>query len=354
MPVAEPTFPRFVVSFVALTIVASMTCSLANAQLPTGWRAHDKSRPLPTVIDAGPETAPANVPSDAIVLFDGTDMSKWRNAQGGEAGWKVVDGAMESVKNSGYVYTKQEFGDMQLHIEWASPASVKGNGQGRGNSGVFLMGEFEVQVLDSFENTTYSDGQAGAIYGQYPPLVNASRRPGQWQSYDIIFHTPRVDEEGNQTKPATITVLHNGVLIQDHSIAFGPTSWIQRKEPSGKVKGSLGLQDHGNPVRFRNIWVRPIGGAQPEPPTYPAAVEMAAEDLEKYVGKFGNAKFELVDGVLKVRQLGTYQELVPQGDHVFGMLLSAGKIKFEVKDGVAKSVKIQVDAAGERTLEREE
>ena len=222
-----------------------------------------QSTPLtePAIIDPGPVGGP---PSDAIVLFDGKDLSRWNNVKGGEAKWLVKDGVMTVVPHSGSIATKQEFGDVQLHLEWATPAEVVGEGQGRGNSGVFLMGQYEVQILDSFNNKTYFDGQAGAIYKQYAPLVNASRAPGQWQTYDIVFHAPAFDAQGNVTKRARVTVLHNGVLVQDNVEILGSTSLkggAQHDNPEYKPhppKAPLVLQDHNNPVRFRNIWVRPL------------------------------------------------------------------------------------------------
>ena len=215
----------------------------------------------PAIIDPGPIGGP---PSDAIVLFDGKELSGWNSVKGGEAKWLVKDGAMTVVPRSGSIATKQEFGDVQLHLEWATPAEVVSEGQGRGNSGVYLMGRYEVQILDSFNNKTYFGGQAGAIYKQYAPLVNASRAPGQWQTYDIIFHAPAFDEQGNVTKRGRITVLHNGVLIQNSAELMGSTSLkggAQYDKPEYKPhppKAPLVLQDHNNPVSFRNIWVRPL------------------------------------------------------------------------------------------------
>jgi hypothetical protein len=207
---------------------------------------------------------PGSAPSDAVVLFDGTEktLDNWTDTKGRKSKWGFVDGALESVKDAGLIRSKQEFGSCQLHIEFATPKTVKGTGQGRGNSGVFLMGEYEIQILDSYNNTTYPDGQAGAIYGRSKPLVNASLPPGQWQSYDIIFHRPIFDSKGDVVKKATFTVLHNGVLIQDHYKVTGGTSWrgphsISEYKPHGD-KGPIIMQDHGNPVRFRNIWVRPL------------------------------------------------------------------------------------------------
>ncbi len=221
------------------------------------WAVHDESRPVPPVVTPG--RTDSDPPSDAIVLFDGTDLSAWKSLKdGGAAKWKVQDGYMEVAPKAGDIETRQAFGSCQLHIEWQSPGRVEGNSQGRGNSGVFLMSKYEIQVLDSYDNVTYADGQAAAVYGQKPPLVNACRQPGQWQSYDIIFHAPVFDGD-KVSKPATVTVLHNGVLVQDHWEIEGTTFHKTRAhyEPHPD-KLPIKLQDHGNPTRFRNIWIRPL------------------------------------------------------------------------------------------------
>ena len=212
----------------------------------------------PTVVTPGQTNS--NPPSDAIVLFDGKDMLKWRSLKdGGEAKWQVKDGYVQVVPGTGDIATKQEFGDCQLHIEWATPAEVKGEGQGRGNSGIFLMERYEVQVLDSYQNKTYYHGQAGAIYKQYAPLVNASRKPGEWQTYDIIFKAPKFDEQGKVTERARITVLHNGVLIQNNVEIYGNTYHDRPALYTAHgPKASLKLQDHGDLVRYRNIWIRQL------------------------------------------------------------------------------------------------
>ncbi len=207
----------------------------------------------PRVVDPGPGGGAP--PSDAVVLFDGTGLSGWESVRGGEAGWKVEDGAMV-VNRSGNIRTRESFGDCQLHIEWATPAEAKGQGQGRGNSGVYLQGRYEIQVLDSWNNKTYPSGQAGAFYGNNPPLVNASRGPGQWQSYDIVFVAPRPQEDGT-VLPGSFTVFHNGVLIQ-HNVPISGRKTTAATYSGAAAKGPLVLQDHGNPVRFRNIWLRPL------------------------------------------------------------------------------------------------
>jgi hypothetical protein len=192
------------------------------------------------------------------VLFDGTDLSKWKGNKGQDCPWKIEDGAMVIVPKMGEISTKDEFGDCQLHIEFASPTVVKGAGQGRGNSGVFLMGRYEFQVLDCYDNPTYPDGQAASVYGNFPPLVNASLPPGHWQTYDIIFTAPRFEGE-NVVSPAYVTAFHNGVLVQNHTPFLGPSGHKNRpKYKAHGLTGPIKLQDHGNPVRFRNIWIRPI------------------------------------------------------------------------------------------------
>lgn len=212
------------------------------------FAADKKDEAEPKVIDPG---AP---PSDAVVLFDGKDLSRWRGEKG-EAKWKLLDGVVE-VNGTGSIMTKEEFGDCQLHIEWAAPTEVKGNGQERGNSGVYFQGRYEIQVLDSYNNKTYSNGQAGAFYGHNAPLVNASRKPGEWQIYDIVFHAPKRKENG-EVEQGSFTVFHNGVLIQDH-IAIKGDATTAAKFSGVTPKGPLVLQDHGNPVRYRNIWIRPL------------------------------------------------------------------------------------------------
>ena len=206
----------------------------------------------PRVIEPGPP------PSDAIVLFNGKDLSQWKGEGNGPAKWEVQDG-VATVNGTGSISTKQEFGDCQLHVEWATPEKVEGEGQGRGNSGIILQGRYEVQVLDSYINKTYYHGQAGSVYKQYAPLVNACRKPGEWQTYDIIFHAPRFDADGKLEKPATVTVLQNGVLVQDHVEIKGSTGPAGApKYRAHPLKQSLVLQDHHNPVRFRNIWIREL------------------------------------------------------------------------------------------------
>jgi hypothetical protein len=213
---------------------------------------------VPVII---PGETPSDAPSDAIVLFDGQDLAgEWTNQKGGEPGWEVADGIVTVTKGAGIIKTKRVFEDVQLHIEWRSPAEVVGKSQGRGNSGIFFQGQYEVQVLDSYDNRTYRNGQAGSVYKQHAPLVNASKKPGEWQTYDIIYMAPRFNDDGTYFSPPTVTLLHNGVLVQNHSEVRGPTVFIGIPEYSVKKHGpgSISLQDHNNPVSYRNIWVREL------------------------------------------------------------------------------------------------
>ncbi len=203
----------------------------------------------PKVISA----LPCEVPSDAVVLFDGSCLDNWQNTDGSAAGWKLVDGAMEVSKGS--IKTKQKFGSIQLHLEFRMPAPAVGEGQDRGNSGVYFHGNYEVQILDSYENVTYFDGQCASVYKTAPPLVNASRPPGIWQNYDIIFHAAELDNAGKVTQKATVTVLHNGVLVQDN-LEISPTGGAMGNQEF--TEGPIMLQDHNHPVRYRNIWIREL------------------------------------------------------------------------------------------------
>jgi hypothetical protein len=229
------------------------------------FKVHDMTRPAPPIVVPGtPSTdeRPGKAPSDAIVLFDGSNMDEWQAQGGGEPTFKLVDGVMLSYGPK-YLESKRKFGDVQLHLEWAEPKEVKGNSQGRGNSGVFMMGKFETQVLDNYNNPTYPDGQCGGIYGQYPPQVNVCKPPGEWQTYDIIFHTPKY-KDGKLDEPAYITTLQNGVLIQDHQRIEGPTGHmiVAHYPDNMPEEGPIALQFHGNPVRYRNVWVRPIAALE--------------------------------------------------------------------------------------------
>jgi len=310
-PRLVPSSTPFLAAALAAGLVAFNPPS-ALAQPDPNWLAHDRTRPLPEIVDPGTASTqdqPGKPPADAVVLFDGNDLASWVAMDGSPTKWVVKNGAMECVPGSGYVRTLQAFGDCQLHIEFAAPTPPEGSSQGRGNSGVFFGGtRYEVQVLDSYQNKTYADGSAGSVYCQYPPLVNASRPPGQWQTYDIIWTAPRFQvnhplappEDAKLKSPAYLTVFHNGVLVQNHVELTGPTGWLERSPYSAHPeKMPISLQDHGNPVRYRNLWVRELGKGKAEF-LLPDAV------LNSYVGSYEKGRNDLVkverggDGALKV------------------------------------------------------
>ena len=293
-------------SLCVMSLTASMVAPLwessSFAQPDPNWLGHDRNRPLPPVVTPptpSSQDKPGKPPSDAIVLFDGKDLSAWVGMDGEPTKWIVKDGYMECVKGSGFIRTLQNFGDCQLHIEWATPVPAQGQGQGRGNSGVFFgLDRYEVQVLDSFGNKTYADGSAGSVYGQYPPLVNVCLPPGQWQSYDIIYTAPRFSTEGKLISPVRMTIFHNGVLIQNNVELTGPTSWLERApyQPHPE-KQPIALQDHGNPVRFRNIWLRELGSPGKREFTLPTKL------LDRYTGTYERSKNNLVEITREGNQL---------------------------------------------------
>ncbi|WAC19322.1 DUF1080 domain-containing protein [Luteolibacter sp. SL250] len=247
-------------------LVAALLSTAGGAET---WRRNDPDRPQPPIVAPGPEVAPVAAPPEAIKLFDGADLSHWtaKLSRGPDKGkvvppqWKISGGVMEAVPNGGTIICKERFGDCHLHVEWATPVKIDGTGQKRGNSGVLIQGLCEIQILDSFGNTTYPDGQAGAVYGKYPPLVNACRKPGEWQTFDITLQTARLDAAGKILQPARVTVIHNGILIQD-AVAI---------PDNVRQVFTFALQDHLNPVRFRNVWMRKFDDATASP-----AVEAAA------------------------------------------------------------------------------
>jgi hypothetical protein len=341
-----PVFAQFI-----LTVIMMGTMTMTGngwAQSPSQWKIHDMNRPHPPAITPGKNELPATPPSDALILFDGKDLSQWSDTKGGPAKWKVENGYMEIVKGSGDIRTKTGFGDVQLHIEWAVPTPEQDKGQDQGNSGVYLMGLYEVQVLDSYQNLTYADGQAAAIYGQYPPLVNACRPPGEWQSYDIIFRRPRFDNNGKLLQPVRITVLHNGILVQDNVALWGPTNWLEYDPYKAHLdKLPMSLQDHGSPVRFRNIWLREL----PEPVELIPAADLAGKVitlsptvLDRYVGRYEvspgrnfNIKRE-GDKLLANFYGERWFEMVAHSEREFSMKRSAVDLKFDLdSDGRPKS-----------------
>ncbi len=269
----------------ALAAVPLAVAQVCVAKPNPNWLDHDRNRPQPKVVTPATPSSqeqPGRAPSDAIVLFDGHDLSQWVAMDGKPTKWIVRDGYMQCMRGSGDIRTLENFGDCQLHVEWATPNPPHGEGQGRGNSGVFFgFGRYEVQVLDSYHSKTYADGSAGAVYGQYPPLVNVCLPPGQWQTYDILFTAPRFDAHGKLLSPARITAFQNGVLIQNNVELTGPTSWLERAPyEAHPVKQPISLQYHGNPVRYRNIWIRELGKPGRKEFTFPNSL------LDRYVGNY--------------------------------------------------------------------
>jgi len=320
------------------------------------WKIHDPDRPQPTVVSPGVQNLPVAPPSDAIVLFDGSDLSYWRSVRGGAAQWRLGDGFMETVPGAGPIRTVQGFGDVQLHVEWAAPATAEGSGQGRGNSGVYLMWLYEVQVLDSYRNETYADGQAASLYGQYPPLVNASRPPGEWQSYDIVFRRPRFATDGTLRQPARMTVLHNGILVQDNAELWGPTNWLRHLPYKAHPdKRPILLQDHSNPVRYRNIWVRELAElerATPAPVDHRSVVQLDPETMERYVGIYGSDSQTLARVFQEEDQLfidifddDHIQALIPHSATEFSFQWTAGSADFTL-DSAGNPVALRIRMAG--------
>lgn len=332
----------------------NMLTADAFGQLATGWKQHDMNRPLPPIVESGRSNLPLAPPGDAVILFDGTSLDAWQSKDGSALPWEIRDGAMQAAANGGSAYSKQGFADVQLHVEWATPVEVSGKGQGRGNSGVVLQGQFEVQILDSFENPTYADGQAGSIYGQYPPLVNVSRRPGEWQSYDIVFRAPIFNGDGSLKEPACMTVLHNGVLIQEGVRPLGPTAWLQHYHYSKREpKLPLVLQYHGNQVRFRNIWVRDLPGRdieQPKQPYDPVTISLSEADVDTVVGRYAREGGESCEVLRKNGRLyfafgGSLLEMIPHTPVEFGLRYTAGLLRFTT-DEQGKAASLQFDVGG--------
>jgi hypothetical protein len=349
-----------------LTCLAAQEVRTGTA--PARWRQHDIRRPKPPVVAPADGFIGTKPPADAIVLFDGSNLAAWKARSGGPAAWRVADGVMETKPGAGPIETKAKFGDIQLHVEWAAPNPPKGKGQDRGNSGVFLMGQFEIQVLDSYKADTYADGQAGAIYGQYPPLFNAARPPGEWQTYDIAFRRPRFDNAGSLLEPARVTVFHNGILVQNNEEPLGPTHWLRSTPYAKRVdRGPISLQDHDHPVRYRNIWLRELperAAPTPEDLARPPIITLAAEVLDRYTGKYlmstkpGGSKLTVAreDGHLTISfpSLPHPLAIEPISETVFDMPYTDGRFTFRTDDqGRVTGVLFRI-ADGEREMKRVE
>jgi hypothetical protein len=342
---------------VAFGLFVTLTVTLPGAPDPR-WLGHDRERPQPPAVQPGTFSSPEQPgvpPSDAVVLFDGKNLSPWVALDGSPTKWVVKDGALECVPGSGYVRTLQSFGDCQLHIEWAAPTPPQGSSQGRGNSGVFFgLDRYEIQVLDSSDNQTYADGSAASIYGQYPTLVNATRPPGQWQTYDIIWTAPRFDDEGTLRSKARMTAFHNGVLVQNNVELTGPTAWVGRPPYQAHPERlPIAMQDHGNPVRFRNIWVRELGQHRHPEFRLPDAL------LDSYAGDYGrNQKASmkitrLPDGLLSLPIGGTDVVLHAASPTHFYALTTDVQCKFDFSGPVKKvAVTVGEDFARAMPLER--
>lgn len=308
-----------------------------SAQTPSGWLAHDMDRPVPPVVTPAPLALPVQAPADAKVLLDGTSLKHWRSVDGEPAKWVIRDDYMESVPDSGKLLSAEGFGGIQLHVEWAAPSSPAGVGLDRGNSAVFLIVEYEVQILDSFRSRTYADGQAASVYGQYPPLVNACLPPGEWHSYEILFRRPRFDHSGTLLAPARLDVIHNGIWVHCGRELWGPTSWLGNDPYEAHAERlPLALQDHGNPIRFRNIWVRELlESTQRGPEQVRPHHQLPLEDLARLAGSYliagKDTLFRIyLDGTrLQFRAPGRRpQELVPAERNKFYLRHTAGHVTF--------------------------
>ncbi len=332
-------------------VALALSLSVAAGAGEKRWKIHDLSRPKPPVVTPPAQNLPTPVPPDAVVLFDGKNLSEFASLAGGPAKWTVKDGALIVAPGTGHIVTKRAFGDVQVHLEWASPNPATGRSQGRGNSGIHLMGLYEVQILDSYQADTYADGQAAALYGQFPPLVNACRPPGEWQSYDIVFRRPRFDARGKLLKPARVTVIHNGVLVQDNVELLGPTIWLHyRPYKAHADKLPFSLQEHGNPVRYRNIWVRELGepakfeGGGPE--TAPKST-VAVGDLKRFVGTYKAQLGQKLEDVTVTLKKGRLFLGIPVREQSFEMIpLSPTEFTLRTTDA---RVVFKLDTAGKPT-----
>lgn len=311
----------------------------------SAWLQHDLTRPAPPRVEPAPSRLPEPAPPDATVLIpaDGSSLDAWETPGGEPAPWTVTDGAVVVAPGTGPIQTKDSFGDLQLHIEWQAADEPEKHGQNRSNSGVFFLdGDYEVQILDTYENTTYSDGTAGAIYGQFPPLANALRPSDEWQAYDVFFRGPRFEDDGTLAEPARLTVLQNGVLIQNNELLAGRTIWLESlpyvpRAPEGKIQ----LQDHGSPVRFRNLWVRETPERPAPPAGYAAfdAVELPADAYDRLAGTYDRGENDLLiiertsDGLgMSMPWRPGVLRMIPLSPTRFQLANTAGTLTFDLDD----------------------
>ena len=340
----------------AVGLIVGTSAALSGAPDPN-WLGHDRERPLPTVVTPGTfssQEQPGVPPSDATVLFDGKDNSQWVAMDGSPTKWVARDGALECVPGSGYARTLQAFGDCQLHVEWAAPNPPHGDSQDRGNSGVFFGSDrYEVQVLDSYQNKTYADGSAASIYGQYPPLVNVSLPPGKWQTYDIVWTAPRFDAEGKLVSKARETVFFNGVLVHNNVELTGPTGWVGRAPYKAHPERTpIAFQDHGNPVRYRNVWVRELGNPRHKEFMLPEAL------LKSYAGDYGQGQWNSVkirtlsDGLLSLTLSGVDVIMHAESPTKFYALTTDVQCEFDFT-GATKKLAVNVGESEGHTMKLE-
>ena len=340
-----------------LVLLVAVPVALRAAPDPN-WLGHDRERPMAVPVTPGTSSSqeqPGQPPSDATVLFDGKDVSQWVALDGSPTKWIVHDGALECVPGSGYVRTAQAFGDCQLHVEWAAPNPPHGESQGRGNSGVFFgFDRYEIQVLDSYQSKTYADGAAASVYGQYPPLVNACLPPGKWQTYDIIWTAPRFDADGKLVSKARETVIHNGVLVQNNVELTGPTGWVGRAPYKAHPERTpIAFQDHGNPVRYRNVWVRELGNPRHK------EFMLAEALLDSYAGVYPRGSdavkiSRLPDGLLLLNLAGVDVVMHAESPTHFYALTTDVQCDFDFKGATKKlAVTVGEDSAHPMTMDRQ-
>jgi hypothetical protein len=336
-----------------LLLTLWMTAPVAAQEPPTSseapaasaWRQHDTARPLPPRVDPASSRLPTPAPPDAVVLIpaDGSSLDAWEHEDGGPAPWTVTDEAVVIAPGTGAIQTREAFGDLQLHLEWQPADEPHKTGQDRSNSGVFFLdGRYEVQILDTYDNQTYADGAAGAIYGQFPPLANALRPPGEWQAYDLFFRGPRFAADGTVQEPARLTVLLNGILIQNNEVLSGMTMWLESipyeaHPPTGKIL----LQDHGSPVRFRNVWLRETPPRPAPPDGYGALdpVPLSGPEYDRLTGAYDRGGGDLfviertADGIgLSMPWRPGILRLLPRSSTVFQLAATAGEVAFTLND----------------------